>query len=182
MLLPLVADQPNDQKLQEIFGRIRSQGRSVPDLYRVLGHSPEFCNAWAEFASSLRHDSVVPRRYRELAIMRLACASGDRYNWVHHYEMAIAAGVEASQLQLLADWPAAITEFDYLEQAILQTVDAVLYRQVTDQSAVGAIIGAFSVAGAVELLITICFYICVGSLVSCLQVDVESVFSAVPIP
>ena len=74
--LEMTAEHPEDLALAELFDGARSKGGDLPNLYRVIGASPDMLKAWIDFAWSLRLDAKTPRGLRELMIMRGAQLSG----------------------------------------------------------------------------------------------------------
>jgi alkylhydroperoxidase family enzyme len=60
--------------------------------------------AWVGIAWPLRQEPSATRALRELAIMRTALLAGAEYEWAHHWDMAVQAGVDERKLRALADW------------------------------------------------------------------------------
>src|SRR5262249_50596759 len=131
--LPLVSDRPDDPDLQRIFADLRRQGREPSNLYRTLAHAPRMLAAWVGMAWPLRAEPSVRRSLRELMIMRGAQLTGAVYEWAHHREMALAAGVPEAKLAALAGWRASDL-FDAEERAALAYTEGIAANDVDDDT------------------------------------------------
>lgn len=169
--LPLVSDQPDDPDLARVFDELRRQGREPSNLYRTLGHAPRMLAAWVGLAWPLRAEPSVPRSLRELMILRGAQQTGAEYEWAHHRDMALAAGVSPGQVAALADWRSSDL-FDERERAALAYAEAVTANDVGD-GAFAAVRRLFTPAEIVELTLTAGFYAGVARVLRALQVDLE---------
>ena len=170
--LEMTSATPDDPALAEIFDGVRARGVGLPNLYRVLGASPEMLKSWIDFAWSLRLDAKTPRGLRELLIMRVAGLSGVAYEWAHHWPMALAAGAPEEKLLALSDWrnsPA----FSEEEQAALQMTDEIVAGPGASAEAIAKLNAFFAPSEVVELTLTVSFYVCVSRLLSTLDVDLE---------
>ena len=76
--LTMLPSEPADAELKAMFDEVRARGIAVPNLYRVIGHSPPLLRAWLDFAWPLRLHAKTSRRIRELLILRGAQVSGTR--------------------------------------------------------------------------------------------------------
>ena len=102
--LPLLPDAPDDAQVRQMFDEVRGRWPDVPNLYRVLGHSPAMLRAWLDFAWPLRLDATTPRRTRELMILHGARLTKTAFEWAHHVPLALAAGVTQAEIdQLMED-------------------------------------------------------------------------------
>lgn len=173
--LPMVPAEPADPKLKELFDGVRARGIEVPDLYRVLGNAPKLFEAWLAFAWPLRLEATTPRALRELIIMRGAQLSGADYEWVHHWPMALEAGLTEDKLQGLPDWR---TSEIYTEQerACLRMVDEVNQLDGASAVAMEDLRRLFDDAEVVELVLTASFYVCVGRFLKSMDIAPEEAF------
>ena len=175
--IDMTSAAPDDPALAEIFDSVRARGVDLPNLYRVLGASPDMLKAWIDFAWSLRLDAKTPRGLRELLIMRGAQVSGVAYEWAHHWPMAIAAGVSEEKLHGLKDWPTS-TLFSASERAALRLADDVSQGPGATEATIAELKEHFSAAEIVELTLTASFYVCVSRMLASLDVDIEPEYEA----
>ncbi|MEM7524459.1 MAG: carboxymuconolactone decarboxylase family protein [Pseudomonadota bacterium] len=170
--IEMTPEAPEDLAVAALFEGIRARGVAVPNLYRVLGASPDMLKAWIDFAWALRLEAKTPRGLRELSIMRGAQLSGVAYEWAHHRPMALKAGVDEAKLAALDHW----RESDFYseeERAVLQMTDEITAGSGAAEATMARLSALFTPEGVVELTLTASFYVCVSRLLTSLDVDVE---------
>jgi alkylhydroperoxidase family enzyme len=175
---PPVAANPPDPALAAMFDEVRARGIEVPNLYRMLGQAPHMLRAWLDFAWPLRLHAQTPRTLRELLILRGAQLAEAEYEWVHHVPMALAAGVPQEQIDELADWRES-ARFGAAEQAVLKLADE-MFEGPASAECVGALVAHFGDSGAVELVLTASFYVCVARFLLSTGVELEDRIARVP--
>jgi alkylhydroperoxidase family enzyme len=170
--LKLVPMQPDDPALAAMFAEVRARGIEVPNVYRTLGHAPVMLRAWLDMAWRIRLDARTPRSLRELVILRCAQAAGVDYEWRHHVPMALAAGVSQAQISVLSDWRAS-DAFDVKERAALRIADEVTLDGGATADAMAELQALFQADEQVELVLTACFYACVGRFLNSFAIELE---------
>lgn len=170
--IEMTSATPDDPVLAKMFDDVRARGITLPNLYRVLGASPEMLKAWLDFAWSLRLDAKTPRGLRELMIMRGAQLSGVAYEWAHHWPMAKTAGVSEEKLLELSNWRKS-SLFSEGERAALLVTDEISIGPGASEEAVNHLKEHFAESEVVELTLTLSFYVCVSRLLKTLDVDIE---------
>ena len=87
---------------QPLAERIRRErGGQLLNLYRMLLHSPPVTEGWLAFLTAIRHETELPGRYRELAILRVAVLNGAEYEFEAHVPFALKAGVSREAIDAL---------------------------------------------------------------------------------
>jgi alkylhydroperoxidase family enzyme len=173
--VPLIAPEPDDSALRAMYDEVRARGIALPNLYRVLGHSPPLFRAWLDFAWPLRLNARTPRKLRELLILRGAQVSQASYEWAHHLGMALAAGVTQAQIDALgAAQDSAL--FSPQEKAVIRLAEEVTRGPAASAGCVAALKQHFSDAEIVELTLTASFYVCVSRFLQSMDVDLEPGF------
>ncbi len=172
--LPLVDADSDDPRLRTVFERSRASVGRLSNLYRTLGHAPELLEAWIAFAWPLRHDCLTPRSIRELVILRIAHLDGVEYEYAQHLPMAIDAGVDDVQIRCLPDWRAAPSG-TYSDEACaaLAVADRIARAESIDDDEWATMHTAFGDRGALEIVLTASFYVCVGRVLGSLRVSLE---------
>jgi AhpD family alkylhydroperoxidase len=169
--LPLVSDRPADPDVARIFADLRGQGREPSNLYRTLAHAPRMLRAWVGMAWPLRSEPAAPRALRELIILRTAQLTEAEYEWAHHREMAVRAGVPEAKLGALAAWRDSDL-FDQDERAALAYTEGIVANEVGD-GVFDEVRRRFSPAEVIELTLTASFYAGVARVLRALRVDLE---------
>lgn len=168
----MVSATPQDPALATLFDEVRARGFEIPNLYRIIGQSPDMLRAWLNFAWPLRLQARTPRKVRELLILRGAQLAEAEYEWVHHVPMALAAGVSQDQIDDLAEWHGS-TLFSEAERRVLRLADEMFEGPATPECMVG-LRESFDDAGVVELLLTASFYVCVARFLLSAGVELET--------
>lgn len=169
---------PADPQLAAMFEEVRARGIAVPNLYRVLGHAPEMLRAWLDLAWPLRLQARTPRAVRELLILRGAQLAEAEYEWVHHVPMALGAGVAQAQVDELADWRES-SRFSLADRAVLRLADE-MFEGPASAECVAELVQHFGNPGAVELVLTASFYVCVARFLLSAGVHLEEGVAAPP--
>lgn len=172
--LPLVPENSDDPRLRDLFDSAAQQQGRVSNLYRTLANAPAMLGAWTGMAWPLRHQPVLERTIRELAIMRVAQRHRAVYEWAHHWRLAVDSGVPEERLRALRTWPTS-TVFDDRERAVLTYVDAVVDADIPDP-VFDALRAWLDDAELVELTLTISFYCHVSRALLALRVPLEDGF------
>ena len=169
--LPLITDNA-DPRIAKIHQEVTGAGREFPNLYRLIGNSEPMLRAWVALAWPLRNDATTPRALRELMILRGAQIMGAEYEWVHHLDMARAAGVPQAKIDALKDGHAA-SAFDAKESAALWLAEEITHGPGASAGAMAEAAKHFRPNEIVELVLTSSFYACVGRMLHSLDVPLE---------
>ncbi|MHB8576816.1 MAG: carboxymuconolactone decarboxylase family protein [Dehalococcoidia bacterium] len=158
-------------------------GGRLPNLYKLLGHSPKLMARWAAFAETLRgYDQdgsvTLDARSRELAIIEVARVTGADYEWAAHLPIAQREGVTDEQVTgLLRDDLKAFAEAD---RALIKYA-AELTRDVKVKDATFTELKRhFDERRILELTMTIGFYNCVARVLQGLAIDLEPGMQPIP--
>ena len=170
--LPSTGPRPEAPDLRRIFDDIRARGAEPPNLYQTLGNAPKMLRAWIDMAWPLRLDAETPRALRELMIMRGAQITGAAYEWVHHWKMAIDAGVAEAKLRALGQWRGSEL-FDARERAILAFTEEAMATGDVSDAIFAELAGHFDPAALVELVLTATFYVNVARVLKILRIEIE---------
>ena len=169
----MVPADPADPALKAMFDEVRARGIQVPNLYRVIGLSPPLLRAWLDFAWPLRLHAKTPRKIRELLILRGAQVSETEYEWAHHVQMALAAGVTQGQIDALDAWEHSEL-FTPQEKAVIRLAEEVTRGPAASPDCIESLKRhGFDDAGVVELTLTASFYVCVSRFLKSMGVELE---------
>lgn len=173
--LTMIPPRPDDPALKPVLDRLtalRGPDFELPNLYRTLGISPPMLRAWIDFAWPLRLHAASSRKTRELMILRGAQVSGIDYEWAHHVSLALEIGVTPEQIDALACWPDSPV-FTEQEKLAIRLAEEVVDRPGASAECIEALKTEFSDAEVVELVLTACFYVCVGRFLQSIGVELE---------
>lgn len=150
---------------------LRQRHGTLPNLYRMLLHSPELAAGWLQMGTAVRYRSSLDDLLREMTICAVARVCDSDYEWAHHAPLARRAGATEHQLASLPDEVdgAALTP---AQRAALTYVAGVARLDVSD-ACFAAVSEHFSAADVVELTATAAYYAGVARFLGALQVDVD---------
>jgi len=174
--LPLLPAVPTEPPLSDILADLRTLAGpdfEFPNLYRVMGHSPEMLRAWVAFAWPLRLKATTARSLRELLILRGAQVCNAKFEWAHHVPMAFSAGVSRTQIDALEHWREADC-FDARQRAALRLAEEVSIGPAATPAAIAELRACgFTDAEVVELTLTASFYVCVARFLGSMDMPLE---------
>ena len=139
--VPYLTPETARGQAAEVLGGVAARGLRTPILSAVAHSTGGFRN-FARLGNSLIQYTALPDRLRELAILHLAAAMTNPYEWIHHEAYARAAGVtDAEFAALRAGSLAGLSE---TERAVLAFTDAVVERRVSgaEVAALGGRLGS----------------------------------------
>ncbi|RDJ20364.1 carboxymuconolactone decarboxylase family protein [Bosea caraganae] len=170
--LPYVDESAPD--VAALASQIRAdRGGRLPNLYRMLLHSPALAQGWLAFLTAVRQQSSLPPAIRELAILRVAILNRSQPEYDAHVAFALKEGLSQAKIDALPGWTDA-SAFDEQERAALKLADAMtLDVQVSDE-AVADVVARFGAQQATELIITIAAYNMTTRFLEVLQIDQEA--------
>ena len=164
-----------DPATADVFRSFERENRPPIDLYRALANAPGLLGGFHELSDALRYKGRVPRRLRELAILRTACLTDSDYGWSHHVGMALAAGARREQITDIPHW-ADSGAFGAAERAVLALADGMHAGQVPDAT-FAAVAAATSTEEATELVVLCAHYQGVARIIQALGVQTESAYA-----
>ena len=175
--LPLLSENPSDPDVKAMFAEVLAKWPHVPNLYRILGNSPPMLRAWLDLAWPLRMNAKTPRRVRELMILRGARISGTGYEWAHHVPLGRTAGITSEEIDALMEGRR-VDSFSEAENAALRLAEEITTGPAASEACMDALRPHFDDGEIVELVLTAGFYVCVGRVLTSLQVPLEDKYEA----
>lgn len=100
------------------------------NLFRAMAHTPRAMRAYRRFGTSLWHAGDLSARERELVILAVARQQRAPYEWHHHAEMGLEAGISRNEIQDVAR--ADYCSFSIRERAIMRYACAVAAGSATE--------------------------------------------------
>src|SRR5258708_34064733 len=90
---------------------LRERGNPPPDIFLALANIPNLLDPLLSFTKEMREGSVIEARLRELSILTVGLVTKAQYEFDHHSNSGLAAGLRREQLEQLADFETS-GEFD----------------------------------------------------------------------
>jgi len=162
---------PSKYEGQPLVERIRRERGGLLNLYRMLLHSPSVTEGWLAFLTAIRHETELPARYRELAILRIAVLNGAQYEFDVHVPFALKEGVSRAAIDALR--ANATNDLDEDDLAVVAYADAMTREIHVPDDVFARIRERFAERDVVELTATIAAYNCVSRFLEALRIDPE---------
>lgn len=171
--------QPEDmsEPARELTAR-----RGNLNVYRALANAEKLFTGWMLAGDAALTSPVVPRRLRELVVLRTAYLMDCSYELGQHRDVAQTAGVDTDSINAIAsdsDWQTG--DFDPTELAVLRlTTELVTTRRVA-APLFDEVHQALGTEATVEVLMVINRYAGLALMLNALDVDLDET-ARLPMP
>ncbi len=91
----------------ETLESIRYQLKIPLNIHNVMAHHPDLMTAWMPIRNHVVKASSLSSRQRELIILRTAHNCQSDYEWQHHAERGLQAGLSKAEISRVRDGPGA---------------------------------------------------------------------------
>jgi alkylhydroperoxidase family enzyme len=154
---------------------LRERGDPALHIFAALANIPNLLDPLLTFTREMREGAVIEARLRELAIMTVALVTGASYEFNHHWNSAVDAGLRREQLEQLADAETS-DAFDDRERAIVRYArETTLSLKVSDDTW-SALRGHFSVRETMDVVMAVAWYNAVARMLMPLEIELEDGF------
>jgi AhpD family alkylhydroperoxidase len=154
---------------------LAERGNPAPHIFLALANIPNLLGPMLAFTSEMRHGSVIEARLRELSIVTVGLVTKCDYEFDHHWNSALSAGLRRQQLEQLADFETS-AEFDDRERAIIRYArEATLSIEVADQTWAD-LRRHLSLREAMDIMMAVAWYNAVVRMLIPLQIEQEDWF------
>jgi 4-carboxymuconolactone decarboxylase len=156
--LPMPADSDlSDAQRRAAQAIINGPRKAIFGPFIPLIRTPALMERLGDLGASLRFESGLPERIRELVIAATACATGNQFEWQTHAPLAIKAGVQAATLDALAagQIPRGLGGD---EATALDVVHQVLHEHGLSDASFSAAERQFGANGIVELTVLVGYF------------------------
>jgi alkylhydroperoxidase family enzyme len=151
---------------------LRERGDPPLHVFVALANIPNLLDPLLTFTREMREGAVIETRLRELAIMSVALVTGATYEFNHHWNSALDAGLRREQLEQLADAETS-NAFDDEERAIVRYArEATLSLNVSDETW-SALRSHFSVRETMDVVMAVAWYNAVARVLLPLEIEIE---------
>jgi AhpD family alkylhydroperoxidase len=173
--VPFVTRENLAGDARAIYERIESSRGGVGHIWRALLNAPQLTDRILGFADELRHGTTIDKRARELAVLVVGQVTNCAYEFDHHWNAALKAGVPREHLEAIADFETTPL-FSDRDRAVMRFArEATLARTVKDTTWT-ALRNHFETQQAMEILLTVAWYNCVVRILLPLEIENEPGF------
>jgi alkylhydroperoxidase family enzyme len=151
---------------------LRERGNPPLHIFAALANIPNVLDPLLTFTHEMRAGAVIEARLRELAIVTVALVTGATYEFDHHWNSALKAGLGREQLEQLADAETS-DAFDESERAIVRYArEATESLNVSDETW-SALRSHFSVRESMDVVMAVAWYNAVARVLLPLEIELE---------
>lgn len=172
-LPPLPADQWDDdarQALSVILPEERRNPDAAGTLLSTLVRHPDLTKAFLRFNVHLLMRSTLPDRIRELAILRVAHRTSCVYEWAHHVDLGLRAGLTGDEIDGLRCGNAA----DAFDRTVLAGVDELFDKSELSDATWAALSERFDERQRMDFVFTVGCYSALAMALNTFGVELES--------
>jgi len=168
-----IEEQDHPELAAEI-GQIKGGRGGVINIYKLLLHSPPVAMSWLAHSNTIRWNTTLSPRLRELVIVRIASAARYAYALQQHVPtIALADGVSLEECEALKDWRASGL-FSQAERVALAYTDAMFAGPEVPDDVFNALRQHYSEREVVELTVLVGTYLMHNRVFRALRVDNEA--------
>lgn len=174
-LRPVARDEATDEQRELLEGT----GNPSNHLFRTFVRHPGLFRRWLPFGGKLLGGGKLSARHRELAILRTAHLVGAAYEWGHHVEIGLQAGLAEADIARVGEGPGASWDDD-VDRLVIQACDDVHRDGLISDDTWNGLTPVFSEQQLVELPVLIGHYRMLAVVLGSLGVESEG--DAAPLP
>ncbi|MDX6684143.1 MAG: hypothetical protein QOF86_271 [Baekduia sp.] len=151
---------------------LRERGDPPLNVFAALANMANLVDPLLTFTAEMREGAVIEARLRELAILTVALATGATYEFDHHWNPALDAGLRREQLEDLAGAETSDV-FDDRERSIVRYArEATLSLKVSDDTWDG-LRRHFSLRETMDVVMAVAWYNAVARILLPLEIETE---------
>jgi len=171
--VPYASRESVEPKYTALFDQLeRERGKPVENVFTAIANIPEVCEAVLHMATSLRKQTVIDRRFRELAVLTVGLETKSEYEFDHHWNSAVKAGVPREQLEELANFETCDL-FNGEERAVMRYAKEVTRTGEVSEPTWEALGRFLDLKERMELVVTVAWYNCVVRILLPLEIKKE---------
>jgi AhpD family alkylhydroperoxidase len=154
---------------------LKERGDPAPNIFLALANIPNLLDPLLSFTSEMKHGAVIEQRLRELSIVTVGLTSRCAYEFDHHWNIALKAGVRRAQLEQLADADSS-SEFDEKERAVVRYAREATERVDVPDETWAALKRHFSLREIMDIVMAVAWYNAVVRMLMPMRIETESWF------
>ena len=165
---PLTAERWPDE-----LSEIQSFLGTPLNIHNMMAHHPELMKAWMPLRNHIVGNSSLSARQRELVILRTAYNCQADYEWQHHVERGLAAGLSRSEIERVKEGSGA-NGWEGDERALLIAVDNCHARFFVSKESRKILDQYFSIQQQLDITVTVGLYMTLALIIKTFDVPMES--------
>jgi 4-carboxymuconolactone decarboxylase len=177
-ILPLPVSQWTDAHRQALGSM--AQGDRTIDVFKTCLRNLELCRNWMPFTQYvLGTTNTVPRRERELVILRTSWDCQADYDWAHHVPAAQRAGLSDEEILRITKGPSA-PGWSSFDETLLKATDELHRDQRVSAATWRALAERYNDQQLMDFVFTVGQYTMVSMFLNSAEVQLEPGFKGLP--
>jgi 4-carboxymuconolactone decarboxylase len=177
-ILPLPVSEWTDAHKQALGSM--AQGDRTIDVFKTCLRNLELCRNWMPFTQYvLGTTNSVPRRERELVILRTSWDCDADYDWAHHVPAAQRAGLSDEEILRISRGPSA-AGWSQLDALLLQATDELHRDQRISEATWSRLAERYNQQQMMDLVFAVGQYTMVSMFLNSAQVQLEPGLKGLP--
>ncbi len=157
----------------------RGESRALPVMLKTVAHHPELMDPFLDFSRTIARKGALTRRDSELLALRAAWNCRSHFEWGHHLEYALEAGLTREEIARVPVGPTA-EGWSAAERALLEAADELHERQHVSDEVWANLAAEFSDKQLVEILFVVGQYTMLSMFVNSSGVELEPGYESLP--
>ncbi len=142
------------------------------NVFRMAANAQANFIPFIDFASSILFATELDPREREIAILRVAKATGSNYEWTQHLVLARNEGVTESEIEIIdADGP--VTALDDTGNLLCRVADEISRDVRLSDEALAAIMAHYGTRRSTELIFCCSYFNMLSRFLESTRVELE---------
>ena len=150
-----------------------------PGMLKTVAHHPDLVEPLLDFATVISHHGALSRRDSELLALRVAWNCRSEFEWGHHEEYAIDAGLSKEEIAGVPVGPSA-GGWSASEQMLLEAADELHAGQNVSDELWAKLAAEFTDTQLVEILFVVGEYTMLSMVVNASGVELEPGYEPLP--
>ena len=177
-ILPLPASEWTDAHRQALGSM--AQGDRTIDVFKTCLRNLELCRNWMPFTQYvLGTTNTVPRRERELVILRTSWDCQADYDWAHHVPAAQRAGLSDEEILRISKGPSA-PGWSAFDATLLKATDELHANQRISDATWKALSERYNDQQIMDFVFTVGQYTMVSMFLNAAEVQLEPGLKGLP--
>jgi AhpD family alkylhydroperoxidase len=172
--VPYVTRDETPDEYKASYDRIvNERGRS--HIFFALHNIPNLTGVMLDFTKEMKYGAAVDQRLRELSIVAVGHASDCPYEFDHHWNNALKAGVRRAQLEQIGQADTS-PEFDERERAVIRYAKEVTLTADASEETWAELRKHLPVREAMDIVMSVAWYNAVVRVLKPTRIELEPWF------
>jgi alkylhydroperoxidase family enzyme len=182
--LPPASEAQWSDATRELLGKTtpaadHPAGEGPPNILYTIAHHPHLLGPFLGFSGALASRGVLPRRDSELLALRAAWNCRSPFEWGHHVEYALAAGLTPDEIDRIAQTPNEV-DWSGRDLLLLRAADELHQQHTLTDASYQALRSELDEAQLVELVFVVGNYTMLSMLANATGVPLEARLPTMP--